>query len=186
MSWALIKAEGLYVGIVAHHEKLQRIVISLNEHDVRCQVCEDNRVNLFSPLLKDLERHLIDYLSGERAHFPPYPLDVRFSAMAEKVFAEVYTIPYGEVRSYKWVAQRVGSRAYRAVGRILHTNPLPIIIPCHRVIRTDGGLGGFSPGIELKKKLLELEGVGNVPALVAQAKHGIINHRLSINKEFSL
>lgn len=67
-------------------------------------------------------------------------------------------IPYGEVRSYQWVARRLGNpRATRAVGNALARNPIPIIIPCHRVVRSDGTLGGFALGRDWKRKLLVLE-----------------------------
>ena len=67
-------------------------------------------------------------------------------------------IPYGEVRSYRWVAERLGKpRAMRAVGNALARNPIPIIIPCHRVVRSDGTLGGYALGLDWKRRLLVLE-----------------------------
>ncbi|MBF0563744.1 MAG: MGMT family protein [Nitrospirae bacterium] len=74
------------------------------------------------------------------------------------VYRVLLEIPYGQTRSYKWVAERVGSpKASRAVGHALSTNPLPIIVPCHRVVASDGSLGGFSPSIEIKMILLDIE-----------------------------
>ncbi|RLG24568.1 cysteine methyltransferase, partial [Methanosarcinales archaeon] len=67
--------------------------------------------------------------------------------------------PYGELRTYKWIAHRVGIKGYRAIGKILSINPFPIIIPCHRVICTDGSLGGFSAGLDIKRRLLNIEGI---------------------------
>ena len=68
-------------------------------------------------------------------------------------------IPYGEVRTYGWVAARLGRpKTARAVGGALAQNPFPLVVPCHRVVRTDGSLGGFSAGLEWKKALLQLEG----------------------------
>ena len=68
-------------------------------------------------------------------------------------------IRYGETRSYAWIARKMGKpRAMRAVGQALGRNPLPIIVPCHRVVAGDGGFGGFTGGIEMKRKLLKLEG----------------------------
>ncbi|MBU4603171.1 MGMT family protein, partial [bacterium] len=75
----------------------------------------------------------------------------------------VRKIPYGETRSYKEAAEAAGCpRAYRAVGNTMRNNPLPLIIPCHRVIKSDGSLGGFSgkEGIVLKKKMIDLESEG--------------------------
>ena len=75
-----------------------------------------------------------------------------------KVWEKVSEIPYGELRSYKWIASEIGNPdAVRAVGNAVGENPVPPIIPCHRVIRSDGNLGGFSSGIALKKWLLKLE-----------------------------
>lgn len=77
---------------------------------------------------------------------------------AKKVYSVVSTIPLGKVRSYKWVAKKSGSpAAYRAVGTILKNNPYPLIIPCHRVVRSDKVIGGYVFGVRLKKSLLDLE-----------------------------
>ncbi|MCS7230873.1 MAG: MGMT family protein [Elusimicrobiota bacterium] len=76
----------------------------------------------------------------------------------KKVWLKVLEIPKGEVRTYKWVAQSIGHpRAYRAVGKALKENPLTVIIPCHRVIKASGELGGYSKGIEHKYELLKKE-----------------------------
>lgn len=75
-----------------------------------------------------------------------------------KVYKAVLKIPLGKVRTYGWVAKKIGHpKAYRAVGNALNKNPWPVIVPCHRVIASGGKLGGFSQGIDKKKKLLELE-----------------------------
>ena len=75
-----------------------------------------------------------------------------------KVLEVVKTIPSGETRSYKWVAERMGNpKSARAVGQALKRNPYPVIIPCHRVIRSNGKLGGYSKGIQKKRKLLKKE-----------------------------
>ena len=74
------------------------------------------------------------------------------------VFKATLEIPFGQVRTYAWVAKKIGRpRAGRAVGQALKKNPLPYLIPCHRVIATDGSLGGFSRGRAAKKRLLEWE-----------------------------
>lgn len=77
---------------------------------------------------------------------------------AIKVYKAVMSIPFGEVRTYKWVAKRAGrSGAYRAVGQIMKRNPLPLLIPCHRVVASGGKLGGYSWGVKNKKRLIDLE-----------------------------
>ena len=78
----------------------------------------------------------------------------------QKVYKAVLNIPCGKVRSYKWVAQKIGKpNAARAVGQALKKNPLVGIIPCHRVIASDGSLGGFSKGLKKKRQMLCEEGI---------------------------
>lgn len=80
------------------------------------------------------------------------------TSFAKKVYKVVSGIPPGEVRSYKWVAKKCGSpAAYRAVGTILKNNPCPLIIPCHRVVKSDNNIGGYVFGIKAKKSLLDIE-----------------------------
>jgi methylated-DNA-[protein]-cysteine S-methyltransferase len=81
-----------------------------------------------------------------------------FSPFSVKVYNAVLNIPLGQVRTYKWVAQQCGKpKAARAVGQILKRNPYPLIIPCHRVIRTNNEAGGYALGPKRKKMLLDLE-----------------------------
>jgi methylated-DNA-[protein]-cysteine S-methyltransferase len=83
-----------------------------------------------------------------------------YSAFQQKVLCANYAVPRGGVSTYKLVAKRLGNPgAVRAVGTALATNPFPIVIPCHRVIRSDGSLGGYGGGLEMKRRLLEMEGV---------------------------
>ncbi|MFQ5682290.1 MAG: methylated-DNA--[protein]-cysteine S-methyltransferase [Candidatus Binatia bacterium] len=103
-------------------------------------------------------KELRAYLAGRLRLFSA-PCDLSdlppFTQAVLKITAQ---IPYGEVRSYRWVAARVGKpRASRAVGNALARNPIPLVIPCHRVVRCDGSLGGFALGRDWKKKLLMLE-----------------------------
>jgi O-6-methylguanine DNA methyltransferase len=108
---------------------------------------------------------LAEYLRGLRSFFT-VPVDL--SAVApfrRSVLDATATIPFGEVRSYRWIAERVGSaKAVRAVGTALGHNPVSIVVPCHRVLRTDGSLGGYALGLDLKTRLLDLE--HETPALV--------------------
>ncbi len=83
-----------------------------------------------------------------------------FTGFQNKVYRAVSRIPKGEVRSYKWVAAEIGSPlAFRAVGSALNKNPYPGLIPCHRVVRSDGSIGSYSKGAGLKKRMLEDEGL---------------------------
>jgi methylated-DNA-[protein]-cysteine S-methyltransferase len=106
----------------------------------------------------DLPQRLTQYARGERIIFKD-KLDFGNATLFQRaVWEATRAIPHGETRSYEWLAQRIGKpKAARAVGQALKSNPLPLIVPCHRVIGKDGSLTGFSAGIELKKCLLDLE-----------------------------
>ncbi|MFH0821127.1 MAG: methylated-DNA--[protein]-cysteine S-methyltransferase [Pseudomonadota bacterium] len=113
-----------------------------------------------NPILDKLTEELERYFSGEPVKFT-VPLDLAGAGPFRlRVWRVLQEIPYGEVRSYGWVAAAAGvPKAARAVGGANGSNPIPIVIPCHRVVRSDGSLGGYSSGIEIKRKLLELEGI---------------------------
>lgn len=99
------------------------------------------------------------YFNGERVVFD-LPLDLRGTKFQKAVWRAIYRIPYGGLSSYGRLAAAVGRpRAARAVGNAVGANPLAIVIPCHRVIRSDGSLGGFGGGLNLKRYLLSIEGV---------------------------
>lgn len=98
-------------------------------------------------------------LMENRAPHPKLPLDIRATAFQRQVWEKLKSIPYGETMSYGDVAKAVGNPgAVRAVGRACGTNPVAIVIPCHRVVREDKSLGGYRWGLERKKKILEREG----------------------------
>lgn len=106
----------------------------------------------------DLLLRLRRYLAGEQVPFDD-ELDLTGATpFSRDVWQATRLIPYGETRSYGWIAQQIGRpRALRAVGQALGRNPLPIVVPCHRVLGKDGSLCGFGGGLEMKKRLLELE-----------------------------
>ena len=103
-------------------------------------------------------KELRAYFEGRLTSFSP-PCDLRdLSQFTLAVLRMTARIPYGEVRSYRWLAESLGKpKAVRAVGNALARNPVPIIIPCHRVVRSDGTTGGFALGRKWKQKLLRLE-----------------------------
>ena len=109
--------------------------------------------------LDDVRRELDLYFEGKLTEFD-LPLDWQLSkGFYRKVLRATARIPYGKTRTYSQVAKRAGSpRAVRATGTALGSNPLPIIVPCHRVLRTGGALGGYGGGLPVKEALLELEG----------------------------
>jgi len=106
----------------------------------------------------DLIKRLRAYFGGHRVSFPD-KLDLSpATTFQREVWKVTRLIPYGETKSYSWVAEQLGKDgAVRAVGKALAINPLPIIIPCHRVVAKDGKLGGYSGGVEMKQYLLWLE-----------------------------
>ncbi|MCX5715271.1 MAG: MGMT family protein [Candidatus Omnitrophica bacterium] len=86
--------------------------------------------------------------------------EFKLMAFESKVYKAAKAIPKGQVRSYKWVAGKIGCpRACRAVGNALNRNPYPVIVPCHRVVRSDGSPGGFAKGVSNKIRLLRTEGL---------------------------
>jgi len=106
------------------------------------------------PYVRELEQ----YFAGQRREFS-FPLDLRGTNFQLACWNALLDIPYGETRSYAAIARAVGNpQGFRAVGMANHRNPLAIVVPCHRVIASDGTLCGYGGGLEVKRKLLELEG----------------------------
>ncbi|MFO0752669.1 MAG: methylated-DNA--[protein]-cysteine S-methyltransferase [Thermodesulfovibrionales bacterium] len=107
---------------------------------------------------RSLFRELDAYFGGTLREFRQAVKFLRGTDFEKRVWGALQEIPYGETRTYGWMAERVGSPgAARATGRAIGKNPLPILIPCHRVIGADGSLTGFSCGLVIKKWLLEHE-----------------------------
>jgi methylated-DNA-[protein]-cysteine S-methyltransferase len=104
---------------------------------------------------------IAEFYSGGKIKFNLSVLNLKkLSGFSAKVLKESCKIPYGNVATYSGLAAKTGSpRAARAVGTALANNPFPLIIPCHRVVRSDGTLGGFGGGLKMKKELLQREGV---------------------------
>jgi O-6-methylguanine DNA methyltransferase len=101
---------------------------------------------------------LEEYFAGNRREFT-FPLDLRGTEFQKACWRALLAIPYGETRSYADIARAVGKpNAFRAVGMANNRNPIAIVVPCHRVIASDGTLCGYGGGLDVKRKLLELEG----------------------------
>lgn len=110
------------------------------------------------PVLQETARQLREYFAGDRRRFK-LPLAPSGTAFQRSVWTALAAIPYGEVRSYGDIARAIDRpSAVRAVGAANGRNPLPIVIPCHRVIGSDGRLTGFAGGLQAKKRLLQREG----------------------------
>lgn len=151
--------------LVASDEGLAAILWENDRpHRVRLNIeAEDDR----HPVLVETARQLDEYFAGERNNFA-LPLDMAGTAFQRKVWDALLTIPFGETRSYRQIAEQIGSpTAVRAVGAANGRNPVSIVVPCHRVIGSNGSLTGFAGGLDVKSRLLTLEGAdqsGPAPA----------------------
>lgn len=104
-------------------------------------------------------QELMDYINGKRKEFTN-SFDLRGTEFQKNVWRQLFTIPFGETVCYSDVAKRIGNpKAVRAVGTAIGSNPIAVIIPCHRVLGKDGSLTGYSGGLPVKEKLLQLEGI---------------------------
>jgi len=104
------------------------------------------------------KRELREYFEKGRKDFTCKTTFIEGTAFEKVVWNTLKEVPYGETRTYKWLADKIGKpQAFRAVGNALGKNPIPIMFPCHRIIESDGSLGGYSSGIEIKRRLLEIE-----------------------------
>ncbi|MFI3323474.1 MAG: methylated-DNA--[protein]-cysteine S-methyltransferase [Rikenellaceae bacterium] len=111
-----------------------------------------------TPFTDGIFAQVVEYLAGERLEFDA-PLDMgHLTPFQQKVLRALQRIPYGEVCSYKQIAEAIGSpKAARAVGGACNRNPIHLIIPCHRIVGTNGSLTGYAAGVEIKEQLLEIE-----------------------------
>ena len=142
--------KGLVRIMFSHEGKVDSVSLLKKEHPEETLV-EDRGKNLL--VIKQLE----EYFNGSRTVFS-LPLDIRGTEFQKSVWDALKKVPYGETRSYGEIARSIGKpKAARAVGNANRKNPIPIVIPCHRIIGSDGSMTGFGGGIPLKKKLLELE-----------------------------
>jgi len=122
---------------------------------------------------KNVDQLITDLYNGKKKNFELSLLNLsRLTDFSAKVLKQAYKIPRGKVATYSGLAAKVGNpRASRAVGTALANNPFPILIPCHRVVRADGRLGQFGGGSDMKKQLLEREGIIIDPQGVVPLKH---------------
>ena len=139
-----------------------------NPRRVRLGSVSENRKH---PVLRETEKQLGEYFAGKRKRFS-VNLDARGTVFQNKVWEALRTIPYGETRSYGQIAAQIGNaRAMRAVGAANGKNPISIIVPCHRVIGASGRLTGFAGGLDVKERLLSLEGNQDAKKLKTKTSH---------------
>ena len=138
-------------------------LVSQDQQLIRVEFQDRYRIDPEDSLTNDsvlavTAQQLQEYFAGQRRTFT-LPLNAKGTEFQQAVWSALTDIPYGELRSYRDIARDIGRpRAVRAVGAANGRNPLPIIVPCHRVIGSDGSLTGFAGGLEIKTQLLVLEG----------------------------
>lgn len=141
------------LGIAEDGVSITEIFISNNEKQEPCDTIEIKE----TPLLKKAAEQLSEYFAGKRKEFE-LPLNPNGTEFQKKVWDMLKTIPYGERWSYKQVAEAIGNpKACRAVGMANNKNPIMIVVPCHRVVGSNGKLVGYAGGLDIKEKLLYLE-----------------------------
>lgn len=118
------------------------------------------RLDAEDALLAEAQRQVRDYLSSKLRAFT-LPVDLRGNtAFALSVWSAATRIGYGETRAYRWIAEQIGgggAGVYQAVGMALGSNPVPLVIPCHRVVGSDGSMHGYAGGLDMKVRLLAME-----------------------------
>lgn len=140
-----------YLGF--HENSIENLVKSCEKQFQHCTFIEDN--NKFSSYIKQLK----DYIDGSLTSFT-IPFHFHGTDFQMNVWKALLKIRYGETVSYSHIANLIENpKAIRAVGTAIGQNPIPIVIPCHRVIAKDGSIGGFSSGLHIKEKLLKIENI---------------------------
>lgn len=150
------------IGIVEEDSKIVKVII-VNENNKKSKDKEDSKNDYENYQEKDTEllleakKELEEYFEGKRKEFD-LPLEQEGTEFQKRVWNALEKIPYGETRTYKEVAKMIGNeKASRAVGMANNKNNIPIIVPCHRVIGSNGKLVGYALGLDMKKYLLDLE-----------------------------
>ncbi len=147
---------GIKFDILSSRNGIKKIY--LNKKSPHINTKETTKLQPDDPFMFNVFIELKEYFNMKRTKFS-VPLDVTGTKFQKKVWDELLKIPFGKTVSYKTIAKRIGDvKAVRAVGRANSANPAPVIIPCHRVISNNGKIGGYSAGLDIKEKLLEVEG----------------------------
>ena len=155
ISYEIYNTELGDVGIAASAEGLVAVAFHREAHPMKVGADWQRGA---SELTERAARQLEEYFAGVRRMFE-LPLDLRGTEFQQRVWRELCRIPYGATRSYREQAQALGNlKAIRAVARANGANPIAIVIPCHRVIGADGSLTGYAGGLDMKARLLTLEG----------------------------
>ena len=159
VQFAILKTDLGNFGVLISESKLIKIILPNKLESIPIKVANPKK---YEPFMIDVLKQLSQYFNGSRKQFE-LDLKLQISPFYQKVLNEVCKIPYGQTRSYKNIAKKIKNpRAYRAVANANATNPIPIIIPCHRVIQSNGELGKYGGGEGLKNSLIEKEKNSNM------------------------
>jgi methylated-DNA-[protein]-cysteine S-methyltransferase len=138
---------------------IKSILPKSSEKEALDEITNDLSNYILSEEYNSYAKVLCKIYYGKSIPFDIDLLKLDSNGFQKKVLLEVMKIPYGEVKTYKQISEAINSRAYRAVGTAIGKNPLPLIIPCHRVVKSDLSVGGFFGGMEMKKVILQNEGI---------------------------
>ncbi len=147
------------VGLIALREENNALAELVFIHITTDQIPQHRKKkpNETEPVLAQAAKELTEYFEGKRKEFG-IPLNPKGTTFQTKVWKKLKEVGYGETLSYKKLAEKAGSKnGARAVGLAMKSNPIPIFIPCHRVLKNDGSIGGFSSGLHIKEFLLSHE-----------------------------
>jgi len=164
--------EGMRIGYTITDCNLGRLLVAMTAEGICCVDIDDNdealekylfeeypaaEIHRDNLVMSEWVEQFLAFLNGWQPHFD-LPLDLRATAFQLRVWQSLLEIPYGETRSYREIAEAIGQpTAVRAVANACAANPVPLVVPCHRVIRSDGDIGGYGLGVERKRVLLEQE-----------------------------
>lgn len=156
--------DSVFGNIVIMWEKIPKIKVKqilLPAHKDRFNKIVTRAIPSTTQVINELGENITRFLKGESLNFTLDIIDLDVcSEFQKRVVLAEYGIPRGYVSTYGWIAKHIGSpNASRAVGRVLATNPFPLVIPCHRAVRSNGELGGYQGGVEMKRRLLKMEGI---------------------------
>jgi methylated-DNA-[protein]-cysteine S-methyltransferase len=158
--YVIFKTSAGWMGLLGSAAGLKRTTLpqTSQEQAITALDIDTNKVILSQKYFKDLVKQFQDFFKGRHVDFQEKHDLSQSTVFQRKVWKAARQIPYGQTGSYGWIARKINKpRAARAVGQALGKNPLPVIIPCHRVLKSDGKLGGFSGGLAMKKRLISLE-----------------------------
>ena len=154
VQFSILKTDLGSFGILVNESDLLKVILPNKINSISIEITNPGS---YKPIMHNVIEQLNQYFMGIRKQFD-ISLKLEMPPFYKKVLKEVSEIPYGQTFSYKNIARKLNNpRAYRAVANANAANPIPIIIPCHRVIQSNGGLGNYGGGRELKQSLVQIE-----------------------------